>query len=251
VVSGHAYSGSAFTPTLPAVRLTTAHQVKANTDVLTITRASSCGQALTTSVPAGSIATLTLNGDRSCPYQSGDYFMISDCGGSEIFQATSIASGSGQTTLTLTGGSFSRGYSHQNIGTNGIASVMRLVSTDYFISDNTAGVPILRRNELDGASGYSNTPLLEGVEDMSITYGIKGTAANQNVIYQSASAVTDWEDVASVRISLLMRSVANNLTLEPTGYTFAGVTTASDNMDASDHYLRRIYTTSIQIRERG
>ncbi len=249
IITGHSFDGSSWTPSLPATRLTSTHEVKANTDVLTVTRASSCSQELKTSVVAGS-SSITLVGSRTCPIKAGDYFLISDCGGSEIFKSSSVTWGSNQTTLATTGGSLSRNYSHETTGISGIARVMRLTSTDYFISENASGIPILRRNELDGNSGYTNTPLLEGIEDMSILYGSRTPGSNENVIYQTASAVTTWEYVSSVRISLLMRSVTNNLSTEPTAYTFAGQTTAAADMDASDKYLRRVYTTSVQLRER-
>ncbi len=250
VIAGHAYDGSAWTPSIPTTRLTTTHAVKANTDVLTITRASSCSQEIQSSVINGD-TTVTLVGEKTCPIKAGDYFVISDCGGSEIFKSGSVTSSTGETTLVTSGGSFSRSYSHVNTGVSGIGRVMRLTSTDYFISENALGVPVLHRNELDGNSGYTNTPLLEGVEDLSITYGSRDPSTNENVLYQSASAVANWEHVSSVRLSLLMRSVTNNLATEPTPYTFAGVTTDADDMDANDRYLRRVYTTSIQIRERN
>jgi type IV pilus assembly protein PilW len=218
--------------------------------VLTITRASSCSQEIQASIVAGATS-VTLIGEKTCPIKAGDYFVISDCGGSEIFRSDSVTTSSGNTVLVTSDGSFDRLYSHVNTPTNAIARVMRLESTDYFISENTQGVPILRRNELDGASGYTNTPLLEGIEDMSITYGSRDPSTDQNVLYQSASSVSNWEHVSSVRISLLMRSVTNNLATEPTAYTFAGVTTAADDMDANDKHLRRVYTTSIQLRERN
>ncbi|MCH9698518.1 MAG: PilW family protein [Gammaproteobacteria bacterium] len=248
VITGHSFDGSSWAPTVPATRLTSAHAVKANTDVLTVTRASSCSQELLTSVTAGATS-VTLTGAGTCPIKDGDYFLISDCGGSEIFKASSVSTSGNQTTLTATGG-LSRNYSHQNTGISGIGRVMRLTSTDYFISENATGVPILHRNELDGNSGYTDTPLLEGIEDMSILYGSRTPGTNENVIYQSASAVTNWEYVSSIRISLLVRSVANNLSTEPTSYTFAGQTTAAADMNASDKYLRRVYTTSVQLRER-
>lgn len=249
VLTGHSFDGSSWTPTLPATRLTSSHAVKANTDVLTVTRASSCSQNLNAAVNAGG-STITLVGERACPMKAGDYFVISDCGGAEIFKSNSISSGSGTTTLTTTDGTLSRNYSNVNTGNTGIARVMRLNSADYFISENAVGTPILRRHELDGSSGYSNTALIEGVEDMSILYGTRTTGTNDNVIYQAASAVSNWEEVNSVRINLLMRSMPNNLAIEPTGYTFAGTTTAAADMPANDKYLRRVYSTTIQLRER-
>ncbi len=250
VIAGHAYDGSSWTPTLPAVRLTSAHAVKANTDVLTVTRASSCSQDIQASILNGATS-VTLIGEKTCPIKAGDYFLISDCAGSEIFRSDSVTTSSGNTVLVTSDGSFGRSYSHVNTPFNAIARVMRLESTDYFISENTSGVPILRRNELDGSSGYTNTPLLEGIEDMSITYGSRDPNTNENVLYNAASAVANWEHVSSVRISLLLRSVANNVAIERTAYRFAGVTTAAADMDAGDKYLRRVYTTSIQLRERN
>lgn len=249
VLVGHTFDGSSWSPTLPTPRLTTAHAVKANTDVLTVTRASSCSQELAGPITAGQ-TTVVLKGSGTCPIKEGDYFLISDCGSSEIFKSDTITTGSDTTTLTATGGSFSRNYSDTNTGLSGIARVMRLTSTDYFISENAAGIPILHRNELAGSSGYTNIPLLEGIEDMSILYGTRTPGSNENVIYQPANLVSNWEYVASVRISLLVRSVANNLSTEPTGYAFAGTTINPSDMDEDDKYIRRVYTTTIQLRER-
>lgn len=69
--------------------------------------------------------------------------------------------------------------------------------------------PALFSQRLDGADGTAAIELVRGVESMQVLYGEAGS--NNAVVaeaYRPADQVTDWENVVSARVALLMRSEA-------------------------------------------
>lgn len=86
--------------------------------------------------------------------------------------------------------------------------------------------------------------LLEGVESMRITYA---TGAANNA-YLEAAAITlanAWQNVASVRIELVVRSLEDNVVDSPQPYTFAG-----DVITPADRRMRQTFSTTVGIRSR-
>jgi len=83
-------------------------------------------------------------------------------------------------------------------------------------------------------------PILENMEDIQVLYGEK---KGSNLAYVSATNVQNWDNVFSVRISLLLRTAENNLIETPQSYTINGVTTTP-----TDRRLRRMFTTTIALR---
>jgi type IV pilus assembly protein PilW len=60
-----------------------------------------------------------------------------------------------------------------------------------------------------------------------------------------ANNVVDWEKVVSIRVSLLTRSLDDNLAAKPLAYTFNGVRTLP-----TDRRLRRVFNSTFAIRNR-
>jgi len=124
----------------------------------------------------------------------------------------------------------------------------------YFIADNSAGVPSLFRD----TNGSNAQELVEGIEDMQITYGVDTNPSNDNdptpgigVLpnqYFTADKVpTDmWSRVVSMRIGILARSAtaADPNVKSSNTYNVNGKTTNSFN----DGIDRRVYTSTIQLR---
>ncbi len=98
---------------------------------------------------------------------------------------------------------------------------------------------------------YRNTnnlvnPLIEGIQNMQILYGVDSDgdgAANYFVAANPAWIATDWIKVISVRISLLVATLDDNLITQPMTYTYNGVITTP-----ADRKIRRIFTTTIALR---
>lgn len=87
--------------------------------------------------------------------------------------------------------------------------------------------------------------MIEGVESMQLLYGVDNDADGWANNYVSANnlVLTDWEKVTSVRVSLLIRSIDDNLTAQTTAFTYNGVTT-------NDRRLKRVFNSTFAIRNR-
>ena len=80
---------------------------------------------------------------------------------------------------------------------------------------------------------------------MQVTYGEDTDGDKSPNYFVTAPNVTDWEKVVAARITLLLRSSDNNITQSNQTYTYNGTTTT-----ATDRRLRRVFTTTIAIRNR-
>lgn len=214
---------------------TTVGDALAGSDVVSIKRASDTGVRLTGNMNTVNanvqLLTATVNG----MFSANDILLISDCETADIFAANNVSNGAGTTTIAHSnsvniGNNLSTTY-----GTD--AEVMRLVNTAYFVGNNAAGVPSLFRQDMGNNGILVQQELVEGVEDMQISYGEDTDGDRTANLYRDADAVTDWTQVVSVRISLIIRSIEDN------------VATVTDGT-YGDNRLRRTFTTTITIRNR-
>jgi len=88
--------------------------------------------------------------------------------------------------------------------------------------------------------------IAEGVEDFQVTYGQDTDADNFADIFTQADAVADWNQVVSVRASLLLRTKLDNVAKTTQDYNFNGAT----NIAPPDRRLRRPFNVTIQLRNR-
>lgn len=116
----------------------------------------------------------------------------------------------------------------------------------YYIANDT-GTPNLY---CLGSGSATPQALLEGVENLQVVYGVDTDADKTANKYINATMVTannEWLNVVSVRISLLLRSLDNNVSSQHQTYTFNGVTATPTG---NDYYLRRVFTSTITLRNR-
>lgn len=226
---------------------------RVNTDVLIIRGASPDATSLASDM-ATDTADILLAANPN-QFTVGDFLLVTDCESADIIEVTGPAPTTPPTppgnTLEYTG-KLSKPYL-QN------AAVQRFESTIYFLmaarNPDDPSRP-LRRNQA-GDQIYSlfrtnlndtTTELIEGVEDMQITYGVDTTADGSADLYQDASAVADWSTVVSVRLGLLL-ATTEHVSPVAQGYTdLAGAQVAAV---ASDRRLRRRFTTTISLRNRA
>jgi type IV pilus assembly protein PilW len=129
----------------------------------------------------------------------------------------------------------------------------------YYVEPNPADVPSLYRVRADG----TEEELVEGVEDLQLTYGVDTnvgagdgqadgyrTATQVNAGAWGANAQERWARVLSVKVSLLMRTVENNVIPTAQGYTYNGVEVDADDVPDEDRYLRKVFTHVIKLRNR-
>ncbi len=98
---------------------------------------------------------------------------------------------------------------------------------------------------LDGGAAVT-LPVIDGVEAMHVLYGLDtdtDDAANQ---YVRAGNVADMEDVVSIRLGLLLRTLNDGLIEVTDTGTYALLDETVDPAD--DRRLRRVFSTTINLR---
>lgn len=118
--------------------------------------------------------------------------------------------------------------------------------------DGGRPIPTLTSLSLVG-NQLTEQALANGVEQMQIEYGID-TNQNDNVeFYTTADQVTannQWPRVASVRISLVVRSDKRTKTKDTSSYTLPGGYVFTPVGDAQ-YFRRKVFTSVVQIRNRS
>lgn len=111
-------------------------------------------------------------------------------------------------------------------------------------------IPSLYRQTLStsgNAPGTTAQELVSGVTDLQILYGVATPAADGNLIidnYATASNVSDWSRVLSVRITVTLESQDDNLSDISRSFTLGNGTVVTDRR------LRRSYTMTLGLRKR-
>lgn len=181
----------------------------------------------------------------------GDILVITDCSKARVFQASSItaagaeavidhvAAGTPGNLIPIWGGEV------EDVFKPG-AEVLKATNTTYFIADGVSGRPSLWQN-INGV----NMELLEGVDDMSLTYGVDTNGDNVPDNYLLAGVVgsANWNKVVSVRVELLVSSIEDGVVPETQSYSFEGEDDVMPNPE--DKRLRQVFTTTIAVRSRS
>jgi type IV pilus assembly protein PilW len=164
--------------------------------------------------------------------QDGDILMVTDCLNASMFQATNQQVVGGRVNLVH---SNAGGWVPGNTGpllSNSFgadAQLARFVTNIFYIGTGASGEPALFRRSLGNSGVMTDQELVEGVENMQVVYGED----------------TDNDKVSSVRISLLLRTDDAIASAAQT-YTYNGA-----NVAAADLRIRRVFTTTIKLRNRG
>lgn len=238
-VQGFDASGAIWSPSLDA----SITNPVTGSDVLTVRSMVDPVIAVTAqpnSTPEG-LADITVNAPNIL--KQFDVLMATDCQASAIFQLTSVNPAiSGN--LAHNTGLGNPGNASQELEanfTNG--EVVRLRTSSFYVSDP----------DRDGNASLfqvisTNPPkeLVEGVENMQISYGIDTDNDEAVDQYIGAGAVTDWNQVISTRINLLMKTLEQNLVTDAQTYNFNG----NAPVTAADKRIRAAFSRTISLRNR-
>ncbi|MBK9132341.1 MAG: PilW family protein [Gammaproteobacteria bacterium] len=239
-IQGNEWTGAAWSPGLNAL---VAGQVVNGSDVLITRGLADDGVNLT----ATSTSTQIFASDTS-NITNGDIMIVSDCTQSSVFQVTSQTSAAGSVTLNhATGGAWTPGNASSSLARlYGVdAQVGRLVTNVYYIGTGASGSPALFRQSTQPGGAIQAQELAEDVENMQVLYGEDTDNDGVANRYVTANNVGTWNDVVSVRVSLLIRS-EDNISSSAQTYTYNDTETT-----AADRRVRRIFNTTIKIRNRG
>jgi len=181
----------------------------------------------------------------------GEPLAISDCASTDIFAVTAVNANS----LAHAGAALSKAYTTAS-------QISRYVTNRYYIAAGTNGPSLFRRTyaqdkgDIDSDSNTTefllqNQELIEGVENMQIMYGVDNNLdqiANSYVNAAGVAGAGGWANVVSVKIALLLRTLAEEQTNEIDTNTYNLLGTVINPTD--DRRRRRVYSTTVQIRNR-
>lgn len=250
-------------------------------DTLSMMRAEDREYIVDSHNPSAAQLQLTANHD----IKQGEILLITDCSHAALFQMTNVNNNNTiKTIVHNTGNAATPGNCTKGLGlpvpnpcdTNGAphtfppgSRIFRLSGYTYYIRANVDDEPALYRQRLShsgSTAGVDSDELLQGVEDMQISYGVDTTGTQDgtidsyvtanNVPDLDANGAADWERVLGVRVRLLMVSQQNqNITTKPQRYTLdkngdGDVSDADEIVTPNDRLLRKIFTATFAVRNR-
>ncbi len=191
-----------------------------------------------------------------------DFLIISDCEQADFVQACSVVSNAPATTvdITLTTACAPGNIAAATVTSSAPAEVIRLEGAFYYVGkrdDDATNPPSLFRSVLSATgTAAAAEELIEGVESMQLLYGVNTDQDIRATVdaYLTADNVTNWDEVISVRVSLLMQSVEDGTVPAPQPYTFDGVTYDGQGANGdlpADERARRVFTATISLRNRA
>ena len=221
--------------------------VRAGTDIVVVRRTSTC-----------------IRGTVDCDgtVAGTPYFQASLCG-----SATELASTNTDDWYALDTIDASLTRTKRDCAT--VADVHRYVTRIYFVANNDLagdGIPTLKRAEL-GVNGtttaFKVVPLVEGVENLQIEYGIDTdndgapnifTADPDSYACAGSACVANWRNVMAARINLLVRSTESSVSYtDSKSYTLGRKADGTDNVfpvngnGFGDGYKRHVYQAEVRL----
>lgn len=241
-LEGNEWNGAGWTPGLDAL---IAGQVLNGTDVLVTRGLASDGINLVD--PYSDSAQLFVDpaGEN---INDGDILMVTDCSNASMFQTTNQQAAGGKVNIVHSAaGSWVPGNSTPQMSNSygADSELARFESNVYYIGTGASGEPALFRQRLITGGVMQGQELVDGVENMQVVYGEDTDGDDIANRYVTADNIADMADVSSVRISLLLRT-GDNIASQAQTYTYDGQTTT-----AGDLRMRRIFTTTVKLRNRG
>jgi type IV pilus assembly protein PilW len=185
------------------------------------------------------------------PMATGDLAMIASCDQASVFQVTGYTTGSGAAPdVIVHANSGSPGNSTASFGPdffNNTAEVYPIRTAIYFLDTGSLGngTSLYRLVANTGATQLEE--LVEGIDSMQLTYGVDTNGDWLVDSYVAANSVTNWDQVKSVRIALLVRSLEEyGNSVDNDSRTLLGDTVAA----FGDRRQRLVFTITATIRNR-
>lgn len=231
----------------PAIDANAIVSPRSDSDILAVRVPMRGGQSVPiTAAMTASTADLETTAVSPAPFAAGDVVMLSDCNAAAVFQVTAYAADG---TVSHAAGAAVAGKGPGNasndlgyaFGAN--ATIMPIETVIYYVRDNADGEPSLWRR----AGGAPAEEIVEGVDSMQVLYG-EDTSGDREVDgYVTANNVTNWEDVLSIRVGLLLRTGQFGTTTDSQTYTVLDTTFGP----AADRRQRLVLTTTATLRNRA
>lgn len=188
-------------------------------------------------------------------WKQDDILLVVDClrGQGDLFTATTVSKSAGVVAIAHASDGNTTNKLTQTYTDR--AKVLAPYMAMYYVGDtgetDAAGNPVqslYRWHVFPSAADTTRVPepLLQGVENLVIRYGVDDNADRAPDRYVDVDAVSDWGRVTALRLGLVLRSEhpvgAENETLALLGTTVE---------PPDDGYLRHAFTTTVALRNRA
>lgn len=225
----------------PALDAGLAGEVVPGTDVFVVRYMNSEGvTAVQPSAPGTPSSPPTFDAPNN-PFEGGDIVIVSDCSGRA---AVGEVKNPPPNRVTFGDGQFPQ---------LGNPSTMNRAKSDvFYIGVADDGTPALFLRTLNDSSNPETQELVRGVESMQILYGVDSNGNGRADQYMDAGEVgagSQWDRVRSARISLLIRGhqdvggLPDRDEIDVMGVPFT--------LNAGENRQRRVFTTTVQFRNRN
>jgi type IV pilus assembly protein PilW len=236
-IQGYEYTGPGWTPALPPAITGAAPAPVAGSDVLVVRVP--VGIPATLSGPMAS-ATAAIPLFSTAGFSVNDTVFIADCNQTAAFKISAFAG----TTVTHTVG----------VTTNSNASLGRVFAEDalmmrfethaYYVAPSSRN-PATETSLWMKVGNAAPVEVVEDVQGLQIQYGEDTDADYVANVFRKANNVVDFSQVVALQVNLLLRGARFNETQAITNYVYNGQTVVP-----ADRYTRRVYTATIQLRNR-
>ncbi len=203
-------------------------------DVLIIRKAVGEGRPVMAASGSGDDAELQVGGGAAVA--EGTLLIVSNCISTDIFSTVGNSSTSGTPpTTTVTANRLTDTYGID-------AEVFGYEVIEYFVADTGRGTRALF---VDRSGDVQE--LVEGVENLQIEFGLD-SSGNDRAADSYDAAPTNWNQVVSVRINMLLQS--NSDTVIPSSGEQAQSIQFMGNDVVADGRLRQVFSSTVAIRNR-
>lgn len=243
-VQGYDAAAGAWSPALDAS--IAARSPSTGSDILTLRLA---GDGVPLDTPYMPTTAAALHVPAGSPFRQYDIAVICDAVGGAIFQITNANPGTSGSLVHNTGtgspGNVTKDLDHKYAAN---AEIFTVSTRSYYVAPNARGSTSLWMLAAPCPVGEScPVELVEGVERLQLEYGLDTDDDLQHSAnrFLTAGLVTDWSQVVSVRIGVLVRSADDGLRTTATALSFNGSATTSDRR------LRKTYSSVVHLRNRA
>lgn len=222
-----------------------------NTDVLLLKGMSSNSASVLNNVDSSNIVV-----DVPSNFTAGDIVLVSDADQASLLQVSSISRAVTGDTLTLASGAGTPGNSGLlNYSFNADSEISKYEVQMFYIKNGRNGLPALFKTMLINKAGtvsLQENELVSGIKDMQISYGIDNNNDQILDAYNDASAITNWNQVLSIKLVLLASSndeyvmpAKSSFSFDVNLVSFVKDTVASND---ADRRLKRVFRAYIPLR---
>lgn len=214
-------------------------------DILLVRRPTGAGWSLTGQMAAGTAA---LPVSSTAEITQGDLLLAADCAGAVVLQATNASPGASGSIQHNSGAGGTPGVSTTDLGRtlSNDAVVWRLQSIVYYLAPSTRrpGLTSLWSYTWPTYDGSANAlELVTGVERMAVTFGVDTDGDYAADRFQVAWQVSDWTQVVSAKVELLLSGNADNSATKAQSYAWGNETVVPN-----DKKLRTTMSVAVSLR---